>query len=130
MSMLHYKNGDKVWFIQKQQRLNERPDHEGTVDHSFIGEDAEEQVVIQFQDGKKIRYDIRPFGALWDNPLGESNHEKRMSDPDFAKKYAMDIAIRAGVYNTDGTLTPNYSEDPNAYWLRNGVKYYDNGDDQ
>jgi hypothetical protein len=60
-------------------------------------------------------------GSIWDTKDGESNFQKQLKDPVFARS----IAIRAGIMNEDGTLTPPYSDDPNAYVLCDGVKLYD-----
>lgn len=121
MKTPQYKKGDEVFFVNKPMYLTDKPDTSAIVHHSFIGQDDEEYVVVESCSGGHEKYRMLPFGAIWDDMKGESNMQKKLKDP----KEVLKIAIRAGIYNEDGTLTPHYSDDPNAYWLRDGVKYYD-----
>jgi hypothetical protein len=119
--MTHYKKGDVVFFVDKPMHLNDKANRQGTVDYAFVGEDGNERYVVKYLSDKEVTYRLLGYAGIFDTMDGPSNYSKQLKDPAFCRG----IAIRAGIVNEDGTLTPRYSDDPNAYWLRDGVKYYD-----
>lgn len=121
MNILKYKRGQLVFFVNKPMHLHDKPDIEATVHHSFHGQNGDEYVIVESCSNGCEKYRMLHSNSLWDLMNGKSNHELLMEDP----KYTMTIAVKAGIFNTDGTLTLPYRSDSNAYNLVNGIKIYD-----
>ena len=121
---LKYTKGQHLFFINKPMSLGDLTDTEGVVEHSFIGEDGEERVVVKDLDHPgKFDYRCLHIEQTGSRRHGTTIGQDKLKDP----KEVFKIAVAAGIYNEDGTLTPNYGGE---YRLFGGVKYYDDDDIQ
>lgn len=88
-----YTSGDRVWFVDKPNSLCDKPNIEGIVHHSFIGENDQEYVVVSYMWApllskvKEMHYRMLALESIWDDPNGESNFQRLMKNPQYAKNF-------------------------------------------
>jgi hypothetical protein len=115
--------GDKVYFVGKPTSLRDKPDTEGIVHLTFNGEDNQARVIVKYRDEGRTDYKLLHINAVAMEMGGETFFNKTMKDP----KYAFNLAVELGIYNTDGSLTTNYGGE---YDLIDGTKFYADDDIQ
>ena len=100
----YYPAGSRVFFAQPYAINHYRThDVEARVLNQFRGKDGREYCVLEVQEAEP-RYELKPVMALKDEKDGESNLDKALKHPEFARAFL----ARAGILEAENSTT----EDP------------------
>ena len=107
---MHYAPGQTVYLDASRYRSGPRGHRIPVViEHGFTGRDGTQWYVYERPGvtGGSCSYDVAPYAAFYDSEASESNFDKLMREPGYAKTFLQ----RACILDENGELAKRYRND-------------------